>query len=160
MNVRVVRFGIRALGLALAVGLLAGCTDAEGPIAVLTAPVVTGPSPLDVAFDLSYSVLPDDLSATYELHFGDGSAAALGSDLDVIVHHVYDAGTYEAVLTLTDAHGDLETDRLTITADESGPPVGILVGDSAPDFTAHTTDGGVLTLSDHRGEIVLLDFWG
>ncbi len=160
MNVRIVRLAARAFGLTLAVALLAGCANAKGPIAVLTAAVVTGPAPLDVAFDLSYSVLPNGLSATYELDFGDGSASALGSDPDVIVHHVYPAGTYEAVLTMTDDRGDLETDRLTITADENGPPVGLLVGDTAPDFTAHTTDGGVLTLSDHRGEIVLLDFWG
>jgi peroxiredoxin len=78
----------------------------------------------------------------------------------VILHHIYDAGTYDAVLILTDDHGRQGSDTLTITADESGPPVGTSVGDTAPDFTAHTTDGGSLTLSDYRGEVVLLDFWG
>ena len=160
MDARTVRLVRRGLILALAVGALAGCTGREGPVAVLTAAVVTGPAPLDIAFDLSYSVLREDHPATYELDFGDDSEASVGSDLGVIIHHTYDAGTYDAVLILTDDQGNQATDTLAITADASGPPVGTSVGDTAPDFTAHTTDGGSLTLYDHRGEVVLLDFWG
>jgi thiol-disulfide isomerase/thioredoxin len=34
-----------------------------------------------------------------------------------------------------------------------------LVGEPAPDFTASTLAGDIFKLSDHRGEIILLDFW-
>jgi peroxiredoxin len=161
MKRQALRTAVRALGLALAVGALAGCTGQEEPIAVLTATVVTGDVPLDIAFDLSYSVLARDSSATYALDFGDGSEGSTGSDVGVIVHHVYEAaGTHEAVLTLTDDQGKQHIDRLTITAGGDGPPVGTHVGETAPDFTAHTTNGGSLTLYDHRGSVILLDFWG
>jgi peroxiredoxin len=160
MDNRVVRCVRRGFALALVAVALTGCTGREEPIAVLTAAVITGAAPLDVAFDLSYSVCDEDGATTYELDFGDGSPSASGSDLGVIVHHGYDAGTYAAVLVLTDGRGRQDWDTLTITADESGPPVGTSVGDTAPNFTAHTTDGGSLTLYDHRGEVVLLDFWG
>jgi peroxiredoxin len=160
MDNRVARCVRRGLALALVAVALTGCTGREDPIAVLTAAVITGAAPLDVAFDLSYSVCDEDGSTTYELDFGDGSPPSLGSELGVIVHHTYNAGTYPAVLVLTDRRGKQDSDTLTITADESGPPVGTSVGDTAPDFTAHTTDGGSLTLYDHRGEVVLLDFWG
>ena len=33
------------------------------------------------------------------------------------------------------------------------------VGDEAPDFTVTLADGGEFTLSDHRGEVVVLNFW-
>ena len=127
---------------------------------MLTAAVVTGAAPLEIAFDLSYSVCDENGSTTYELDFGDGSESSVGSDLGVVVHHAYSAGTYVAVLILTDDQGRQDSDTLTITADASGPPVGTSVGDTAPDFTAHTTGGGSLTLYDHRGEVILLDFWG
>lgn len=39
------------------------------------------------------------------------------------------------------------------------PRVGTSVGDTAPDFTANNFHGGTVTLADHRGKIVLLDFW-
>ncbi|MCX6094862.1 MAG: redoxin domain-containing protein [Candidatus Bipolaricaulota bacterium] len=160
MDTRAVRFARRRLVLALAVVVLTGCTGREEPIAVLTAAVITGAAPLEIAFDLSYSVCGENGSATYELDFGDASDSSVGSDLGVVVHHTYGAGTYDAVLILTDARGQQDSDTLTITADASGPPVGTSVGDTAPDFTAHTTGGGSLTLYDHRGEVILLDFWG
>src|SRR5690606_2699329 len=34
-----------------------------------------------------------------------------------------------------------------------------LEGRAAPDFGLPTVDGGMLTLSDHSGKVVLLDFW-
>ncbi len=35
----------------------------------------------------------------------------------------------------------------------------LAAGGLAPDFTATLPDGGTFTLSDHRGEVVLLNFW-
>lgn len=39
-----------------------------------------------------------------------------------------------------------------------GVKAGIDVGSKATDFTAVHPDGGVFTLSDHRGEVVVIDF--
>ena len=35
-----------------------------------------------------------------------------------------------------------------------------IVGEQAPDFSAKTPDGMDIKLSDYRGKVVLLDFWG
>jgi len=47
----------------------------------------------------------------------------------------------------------------TAFAATSNVPIGPYVGDRAPDFSAMTTDGRRVSLSDYRGEIVVLDFW-
>jgi len=161
MGSRWLRFALPLFGLAVLVVGLAGCVGGRSPIAVLATAVVTGPAPLDVAFDLSHTVHPLGRPITFELDFGDGSAPLVGSDVGIIAHHTYSlGGTYEAVLSVTDEDGAAGTDRVQITVDDVGPPVGIQVGETAPDFTAHTTDGGTFTLSTLRGSVVLLDFWG
>ncbi|WP_106765882.1 TlpA disulfide reductase family protein [Paenibacillus faecalis] len=42
---------------------------------------------------------------------------------------------------------------------DSTIPVGIKVGNRAPDFTLETEDGETVHLSDYRGKTVLLNFW-
>ncbi|MDD5763475.1 MAG: PKD domain-containing protein, partial [Candidatus Bipolaricaulis anaerobius] len=80
------------------------------PQAVLTASVT---SPLTVQFDLSGST--GDI-VSYTLTFGDGSAAATGSDITVAVVHTYeDPGDYIATLTVQDARGRMDTDSVPIT---------------------------------------------
>jgi peroxiredoxin len=152
------------LALFLASGLLfslSGCFRPSVPIAVLSSAVVSGPAPLDVSFNLSNSEQPDGRAVAFTLSFGDASDTASGTDLGIAVHHTYVAGgVYTATLTITDDRGKQGIDQLTITASEDGPPVGTNVGQTAPDFTAPTTDGGEITLSDVRGSVVLLDFWG
>ena len=140
---------------------LSGCLDRNGPIAVLSSPAITGPAPLQVSFDLSYSTVPHDRPIEYQLDFGDGTGPAIGTDLNVVVHHTYEvSGVYTATLTVTDNTGAQATDRLTITVSGEGPPVGLNVGETAPAFTAQTTGGEDVSLSDFRGKVVLLDFWG
>lgn len=147
--------------LLLATVGFSGCFHNRALIAVLNAPVVTGPAPLDVAFDLSYCRDPASSPLSYLLDFGDGSDPTTGEDFNFIIHHTYEVGgTFTCQLTVTDAEGNRAIDQLTITVDEIGPPVGLLVGDAAPDFTSSTTDGKEISLSDYRGYIVLLDFWG
>jgi len=38
--------------------------------------------------------------------------------------------------------------------------VGLAVGQTAPDFTTKDTDGVEFKLSDYRGKVVVIDFWG
>jgi peroxiredoxin len=161
MKSRRIVWSIRGLIVAALAAGLFGCDDGQAPVAILAAATVTGPVPLEIAFDLSHTYHPQRHAMSFELDFGDGAPIAEGTDFDLIQHHEYaQAGVYGAVLTVIDDRGDRSVDRLDITADQGGPPIGILTGDTAPDFTAHTTDGATVTLSDHRGEVVLLDFWG
>jgi hypothetical protein len=39
-------------------------------------------------------------------------------------------------------------------------PVGLAVGNRAPDFEAQDLEGTRFKLSDYRGKVVVLDFWG
>jgi peroxiredoxin len=161
MRQRRLQWTWKLAALALLAACLSGCDGGQDPVAVLAAAVVTGPAPFDAAFDLSYTVHPLDRPMTFELDFGDASPRQSGSEFDVAVHHTYPiAGTYEAVLSVTDDRGVMATDTVEITVDDSGPPIGILVGQMAPDFTAHTTNDSTVTLSTLRGSVVLLDFWG
>ncbi|KZE38376.1 hypothetical protein AV656_05525 [Bhargavaea cecembensis] len=52
---------------------------------------------------------------------------------------------------------EMQKEADTETAEEPGE--GIAKGEAAPDFTLETLDGGELTLSDLRGEKVILNFW-
>lgn len=45
------------------------------------------------------------------------------------------------------------------TGNTGEPEEGIAKGEAAPDFTLETLDGGELTLSELRGEKVILNFW-
>src|SRR2546428_586909 len=45
------------------------------------------------------------------------------------------------------------------TSTSSGAPVGLQVGDAAPNFTLTTLDGKQVSLSDFRGKPVMLNFW-
>ena len=54
----------------------------------------------------------------------------------------------------------------SITSDDSAEepaaaevPVGVQVGERAPDFESVTLDGEPVALSDYRGQVVLLNFW-
>jgi len=149
------------LGLTLLTIALSACLGPSAPEAALTAAITSGPAPLDIGFNLSYSVIRSGEPFEAVLDFGDGSDPVSPASLYTIVHHTYEAGgVHEAELTLIDADGRTDDATLTITVSEDGPPVGVAPGMTAPDFTAHTTDGGEVTLSNLRGSVVLLDFWG
>ncbi|MCK5247650.1 redoxin domain-containing protein [Candidatus Bipolaricaulota bacterium] len=162
MNIRLPRLFRWFVFLSAISFVLSGCLGPSGaPVAVLSSAVVTGSAPLEVGFNLSFSTHSAGLAITFELDFGDGSDPINGIEFGIILHHTYESGgTYEATLIVIDEDGKSDADSLTITVDGEGPEIGIEVGNTAPDFTGHTTDGGEITLSDYRGEVVLLEFWG
>ena len=142
--------------------VLFGCLGPSGgPVAVLSSAVVSGSAPLDVGFNLSFSTHLEGRAISFELDFGDGSVPISGIEFGIILHHTYEAaGTYEASLLVIDDNDKSDTASLTITVDDNGPVEGIEVGNTAPDFDGNTTDGGQIKLSDYRGQVVVLDFWG
>ncbi len=52
-----------------------------------------------------------------------------------------------------------EEPQSTGSPEGSSVPVGINVGERAPDFTLPDLDGKSVSLSDFRGHVVILDFW-
>ena len=153
---------MRTVLLLLLTLTLFGCFGPSSePIAVLMSDVVTGSAPLDVGFNLSLSGHTKNKDIGFELDFGDNSMPISGVELGIILRHTYEvAGTYQATLLITDEDGKSATDSLIITVDAAGPTVGTQVGNTAPDFEGHLTSGGVMKLSDYRGSVVILDFWG
>jgi len=152
----------RPLMLLAIAAVLAGCTlTPSDPMAVLTSDAVTGPAPLNVGFNLSFSSHPNGQDMSFELDFGDGSTPISGVEFGIILHHTYEpGGTYTAMLLLIDEDGRSATDTLAITVDDVGPTEGLAIGNTAPDFEGSTTEGGQIQLSDYRGDVVILDFWG
>ncbi|NDV17792.1 PKD domain-containing protein, partial [Muricauda sp. TY007] len=82
-------------------------TVADGmPVAMATADVETGEAPLTVNFTGNDST--DDVGIiSYEWDFGDGSAPSNEADP---VHTYTAAGSYDAMLTVTDGDGQTDTD--------------------------------------------------
>jgi len=142
--------------------LLTGCSYLRGIEAVLEASPQQGAVPLRVEFRIHRSTYGRGEAGTFNLDFGDGTSAVQSDDLGVLIPHVYDrTGTYQARLTLMAEDG--RTDEVTaaiVVFNEGLPEEGSAVGNRAYDFTAPTTDGGEITLSELRGQVVLIEFWG
>jgi len=87
-------------------------------------PVVSGPAPLTVTFNLCRSDDPDQRklpngdedpsgdSLNWQFHFGDGRPISNGPDIDHIcrVEHTYGAGEYTATVSVTDKHQEDQSD--------------------------------------------------
>ncbi len=96
------------------------------PNAVASAIPSIGLPPLNVTFDGSGSSDLDNDVLTYSWNFGDGSPIETG----VIVTHTYDtAGSYVAILTVSDGKGGIDTDFVSITV--GNPPTGNIVTPAA-----------------------------
>lgn len=82
----------------------------SAPTAVVNATPVNGEAPLEVSFDGSAST-DDNGIFSYSWNFGDGTANGTGS----LISHTYtDEGTYNAILTVTDAEGLMDTETIEI----------------------------------------------
>ncbi|WP_348700760.1 PKD domain-containing protein [uncultured Maribacter sp.] len=82
----------------------------SGPTAVANATPKNGEAPLEVSFDGSEST-DDNGIFSYSWNFGDGSAIETGA---VISHTYTNEGTYDAILTVTDAEGLSDTETIEI----------------------------------------------
>ena len=53
------------------------------------------------------------------------------------------------------------TDTIRPPITPSGPPIeGFAIGNIAPDIVGEDIDGEPFRLSDYRGKVVVVDFWG
>jgi len=87
------------------------------PTAAFTAAPSVGIPPLTVTFNAATSQDSDGTIATYDWDFGDGSA----HDHGVSTTHTYaTAGSYAAILTVTDDGGEQDTATHTITVNAIG----------------------------------------
>lgn len=51
-------------------------------------------------------------------------------------------------------------DNALSSAKKASAPVGVGIGRAAPDIEGDDSDGKSFKLSDYRGKVVMLDFWG
>lgn len=108
------------------------------PVAMASATPTSGIAPLTVNFSAAGSNDPDGSIASYSWNFGDGTA--LGTT--AAVSHVYQsAGTYTAVLTVTDNRGAKSTAQVVITV---GADPNVL---NAPSALKGSAGRGSVTLS-------------
>lgn len=123
------------------------------PQATFTANPQSGEAPLGVAFDASGSSDTDGDALTFQWVFGDGTSGS-----GATASHVYaTAGSYEAILTVSDPDNAQDTAQITITV--SAPSTGDLPpdpSDVAPELsqTASTPIGeAVAFLYQHTDPI-------
>jgi thiol-disulfide isomerase/thioredoxin len=138
---------------------LSGCQlFNKPPVPSFTRSPSSGEAPLSVFFDASASVDPDGIILSHDWVFGDG-ATAIG---ETATRTYSEAGVYQATLTVTDDDGaQSELSRMIDVRSAGQPPeTGSAIGQLAPDFTLANLEGNPVTLSDLRGYVVLLDFWG
>ncbi len=130
----------------------------------------SGGAPYTVRFDASGSSDPDGSITSYQWTFGDGYTGS-----GKIVSHTYSgAGSFPVTLVVfDDAHtAAITTETVVIAPDgalrgttgaanptRADVPVGIKVGQAAPDFTLKDSTGKEISLSDFLGKVVILEFW-
>ncbi|MDF0716736.1 PKD domain-containing protein, partial [Muricauda sp. 334s03] len=106
--------------------------QSDPPSALVQADQVEGDAPLEVQFTGSNSF--DDVGiSSYQWDFGDGSAVSNEADP---VHIYANVGSYNAVLTVTDADGQSDTDTVTINV--TGPINEGIVGFTLVDASTDT----------------------
>lgn len=150
-----------ALCVALGALFVTGCNELRGVRAVFDASPERGAVPLRVEFRMADSTYGTSGPGTFALDFGDGTTLVQGDAFDVLIPHVYEnAGEYAACLTVIASDGRTDAATIPISVSDGEPADGSGIGDRAYDFTALSTDGQEITLSEFRGDVVLIEFWG
>lgn len=105
----------------------------RSPIAKASADVDSGPAPLAVQFSSTGSRDPDGDELTYSWDFGDGTTST-----EAAPSHTFAAGTYNVVLTATDADGRSGLSSVSVISGNTRPTVTV----TAP------VDGGFFQFGD------------
>ncbi|MGB7157671.1 MAG: DNRLRE domain-containing protein [Tepidisphaeraceae bacterium] len=133
----------------------------RAPVANASANQTSGNTPLVVNFSAAGSTDPDGDSLTYSWNFGDGTT---GAGLNVQKTYA-NAGTYNAVLTVSDGRGGSNSsDPITITAGNKAPVASITTpaagttygGEQTINFSGNGTDfeDGTLLASAFQWDII------
>jgi hypothetical protein len=117
-------------------------------------PVITGPVPLTVRFNLCHASDPDEGdSLNQQFHFGDGKPISAGPDFEHFcrAEHTYQEGTWIATVSVTDKHLEdqddfsslaRQTQKVTIVATGN---VGSDLGAPPPPSCSNTVSGRLET---------------
>ncbi len=100
--------------------------DIVPPVCIINADPISGAAPLTVSFSTAGSTDPDGTITSNSWNFGDSSPATGGPN----VKHTYTAaGTYTAVLSLTDNDGATSScsEIIAVTAPTTGPATSALI---------------------------------
>lgn len=145
------------IGSAGAVLWLSGCgllTGNRAPVAILEAYPTRGEAPLTVEFDASRSYDPDGLIVSYVWDFGDGSTAE-----GLRVKHTYTQnGIYLATLTVVDAFGARDRDKVRIVVGNP-PPRAILAATPTSGWPPLTVTFDGSASFDPEGEEIVRYEW-
>jgi len=123
------------------------------PVAALTATPSSGNAPLSVSLSATGSSDPDGTALTYTFNFGDGTSVGPQSSRNTT--HVYAAGVYQPMVTVTDASGLFATKSVTVTSNghiDAAPVINAPATASAAEnspftlsFTVTDADGDAIT---------------
>lgn len=126
-------------------------TNAQPPTAAVTATTLSGTTPLTVGFSSNNSTDADGSIVAYSWNFGDGT-----NSTDPNPVHVYNsAGTFTAVLTVTDNSGLTDTESVVITATQAAnqAPTAIAGADKTSGSAALTVNFTSVGSNDSDGTI-------
>lgn len=123
----------------------------QPPVAVAEANPTSGTAPLTVSFSSVNSTDPDGTIVGYSWNFGDGTSSTEPNPV-----HVYNsAGTFTAVLTVTDNSGLSDTDSVAINVQQA-PNVDMYVGGISMSLVTsgrNTAGRAVITVRDANGAV-------
>lgn len=118
------------------------------PVAVASADVYYGPSPLEVQFEGSQSFDPDGTPITYHWDFGDGTTSTEPNPSHPFISATDGPESFAVVFTVTDSLGLTDREELLISLNNTPPDVDIT---SVPDGARYPTNG--ITFLPLRAEV-------
>lgn len=132
--------------------LVASDTQPQPPVAVISALPTSGTTPLTVNFTGSNSSDSDGTIVSYAWNFGDGTTSTEPNPVKIYTA----AGTFTAVLTVTDNSGLTGTSSVVITATQppaNQSPVAVAKADKTSGFAPLTVNFSGQDSSDSDGTI-------
>lgn len=98
------------------------------------------------------------LSGASDATFNPGPENPTAPESGLDIPSLSESGGELSVPNLAAGPGTTQTDP-SVQIDNSSIPVGLEVGQRAPNFTAALLDGQIVSLSNFRGQMVLINFW-